>query len=80
MDKVVGTQTQAVVEEVGLQTDIQFRRGLPLDLLVTHIGELHTDLAVVVAHGIERGAGGVVADAVVTAHVEADIQAQVVDG
>ena len=80
VDEVVGTQTQTVVEEVGLQTDIQFRRGLPLDLLVTHIGELHTDLAVVVAHGIERGAGGVVADAVVTAHVEADIQAQVVDG
>ena len=80
MDEVVGTQTQTVVEEVGLQTDIQFRRGLPLDLLVTHIGELHTNLAVVVAHGIKRGAGSVVADAVITAHVEADIQAQVVDG
>ena len=79
VDIVVHIHAQTVLEEMGLQTDIVFRGGLPLDLLVTHIGELHTDLRIVVAHGVERGAGSIVADAVVTAHIETCVQTEVVD-
>ena len=67
------------MQEIALKAEVQLRCRLPLDFLVTHIGELHTYLGVVVAHGVERGAGSIVRDAVVTAHVEACVQAQVVD-
>ena len=79
MDEVVGIKAQTVVQEVGLQTDIELRRGLPLNLLITYIGELCTNLLIVVANSIERSACCIVADVVITTHIEARIQAQVVD-
>ena len=79
VEEVVNLGAQAVLQEVGLQAGVELRRGLPLDFLVTHVGKLHTYLSVVIAHGVERCAGGVVADTVVTAHVVANIEAQVVD-
>ena len=79
MDEVVGIKAQTVVQEVGLQTDIELRRGLPLNLLITYIGELCTNLLIVVTYGSERCTCSIVADVVITTHIEACIQAQVVD-
>ena len=79
MYEIVGFDAQAVVEEVSFEADIELRRRFPLDFLVTDVGQLGTNLRLVIADSAERGAGGIIADAVVTAHVEARIQAQIAD-
>ena len=79
VEEVVELHAQAVVQQIALQSDVELLGRLPLDLIVTDVGELGTDGVGVVANGSVAGAGGIVADAVVTADVEASIHAQVVN-
>ena len=79
MDEVVEGSTQAVLKEVSLQADIELRRRLPLNFLVTDIRELHANLGIVETNGVERSACSIVADAIITADIEACVQTQVVD-
>ena len=46
MNEVVDTQAKTVVKKVGLYAKIPFLCGLPLYLIVTHVGHLHTYLGV----------------------------------
>ena len=50
VDIIVDIHAQAVVQEVGLQADIELMSSLPLDFLVAHIGQLDTDFSIVVAN------------------------------
>ena len=79
MEEVVELHTQTVVQQIALQTDVELLGAFPLNLVITHIGELCTDGSGIIA---DRGIAGtrcIIADTVVTAHVEAGIQAKIVD-
>ena len=80
MQEVVEAQSHTVVEQVSLQSEVQFLGILPLNLVVTDVGQLRTDGTCVVAHGGIAGTSGIVRDTVVTADVVTGIQSQVVDG
>ena len=79
VDEVVEADAQTVVQQVALKSDVELMGGLPLNLVVTDVGQLKANGRVVVLHGGVAGAGSIVGDVVVAADVVAGIQAQVVD-
>ena len=79
VEEIVERETHAVVQQIGLQTEVELVGRLPLNLVVTDVGQLHTHGLVVELHGVEAGAGGIVRDIVVAADVEAGVQTQIVD-
>ena len=50
VNEVVDTQAKTIVKKVGLYAKIPFLCGLPLYLIVTHVGHLHTYLGVVITY------------------------------
>ena len=71
--------TDAVVHEVTLNTYVELRGGFPLDVVVSDVRELQTCCTVIVFHSGKAGASSVVRNVVVTAHVEACVDAEVID-
>ena len=79
VDKVVNIQTEAVIEEIALKSEVHLLRILPLYLVITDVGQLSTDSTGIKAHGSVTGTGSIVADTVVSTHVKSGIQTQIVD-
>ena len=77
--EIVEGEAQAVVEQITLQTDIQLAGVLPLNLIVTDVGQLDAHGSSVVLHRSVAGADSIVGDSVIATNVVAGIQAQIVN-
>ena len=78
VDVVVEVHTQAIVEPIGFHTNIDLVGLLPLYLVVTDVVELGCCRAVEILHRVERCAGSIVADVVVSTDVVANTKQQIV--
>ena len=79
MDEEICTNAQTVVEQIALEANVHLLSRLPLDLIVTDIGQLHTHSIVIVLYCHETGTSCIVGNIIITADIKTNIHTQVVN-